>query len=419
MPCRTPSPSQAQGAALNAVSCPDCHSILTPSERADHWKLCKEPSPDVLNHRVRSGLVPLALPVSPSSLGQYKLCPARYKFSYVDRLPRTSGAPADMGKRAHAYIASRIAGEIQRERPIEFADELDWQRLQRHLDTIAFDTEHLIGLEETLRFKWAEGDWTVYGEGRLDALRIDDNGIADVDDWKTGYKVKNDISDDPDMLFYALAVVNNYSQVVGVRAHQIQLARGAIRHAFYSIEKIDRFNAFLKRRAKQIINDQVYKPKPGDQCRICDYVEHCTVGQDYLGTALVPANHALVSTENALEYAGALTQLSNLVDRAKGPLEVYTEWNGPVYLDDERDQAWGHWPKAIRTVPDLQAFVDACIANHVDPLSVLKVDVDELKKRKLYRLLDLLTTSVHTYFGFRKNLNSPRGRRPKELPAND
>lgn len=395
-------------------TCPDC-GFGNPGD--EHWKSCSSPSPDVVNHRVRSGLVPFALPISPSSLGQYKLCARRYKFSYVDRLPRTSGAPADMGKRAHAYIATRIAGGTQTERPIEFADELDWARLQRHLDTIAFDTEHLVGLEETLRFTWREGEWTVYGEGRLDALRIDDAGIADVDDWKTGYKVRNTITDDPDMLFYALAVVRNYSQVVGVRGHQIQLARGAIRHAFYSLEQIDRFAAWLKTRSKAIINDKLFRPRPGDQCRICDYVEHCDVGQRFLGTALVPAGHALVSKENAVEYAGALSQLTNLVDHAKTPLEVYTEWNGPVYVDDERDQAWGHWPKVIRSVPDLQAFVDACIANHVDPLSVLKVDVDELKKRKLYRLLDLLETSVHTYFGFRKNLNSPKGARPKELPA--
>lgn len=390
-------------------TCPNCRDVY--EAEGEHWKTCRTPSPEVSYHRVRAGLVPFALPISPSSLGEYKLCARRYKFKYVDRLPRTSGAPADMGKRAHAYIASRIMGLTPGERPIEFADEYDWNRLRAHLDTIVFDIEHLVGLEETLTWTWREGDWTIYPEGRADALRIGDDGIADVDDWKTGYKVSNSIKDNPDMLFYALGVVRNYSQVVGVRGHQIQLARGAIRHAYYSIEQIDRFAAFLRRRAKQIIDDKVFKPKPGDACRYCDHVEHCTVGQDYLGTALVPAGHALVSSENATEYAGALQQLSQLVDRAKAPLEVYTDWNGPVYLDEEKTQAWGHWPKQVRSVRDLQAFAEACRAQGVEPLSVLNVDVAELKKRKLYKLLDLLETRVDTYFGFRKNLGSAAPRR--------
>jgi hypothetical protein len=212
----------------------------------------------------------------------YNQCPAKWKYQYVMRLPRSTAPAAARGTIIHESVESYIKGEF-------VSDEYVHPAVKRKFIPILDEfKDHPNGARYT-EFKLAlDFDWNLVPESHpsascvmvLDAVRVggawqgpdkgEDDGLVRIGEWKSG-SPKDTHPDQRKM--YAMAGFAQWNaKSVEVTTYYLEdtapPARLTVADTAY-----DRLKAFWTERRDLMIRDEICAPRAGFYCKWCDYAK--------------------------------------------------------------------------------------------------------------------------------------------------
>lgn len=203
------------------------------------------------------------MPLSYSALATYKQCPRKYKYSYVDRLPRGPASPAmERGTMMHKQIEDYVTGEID-----TLCDELS--HYESWLDDLKqgeCETEWSFGITEDLEPCAFDAEDCAF-RGFVDLKHRVGDALT-LYEWKTGKKYPEHATQ---MWYYAVMAMLHYPEVDGVDVYAGYLDLGQNKHVWYPRHMMMEYVPALKRYMAEPGNDEIFMPKPDFMCRYCNF----------------------------------------------------------------------------------------------------------------------------------------------------
>lgn len=231
--------------------------------------------------------------ISYSQIDNYLICPLRYKYSYTLRVPTPPNHSLSFGNTIHETLkefhTQKMFGKrptleellsIYEKRwdPLGYVDEKHRkQRFESGKDllkkyyekNIDLDVKH-VGLEKSFVLD-IDG---IKLKGKIDRIDKLPDGKVEIIDYKTGTtKTQKEVDDDVQMTIYTMAA----TEALKIRPDMLSL---------YYLESGDKLST--NRTAKQVeaqkeiikgvvegIKEGNFEPKPGYDCKWCDYKEIC------------------------------------------------------------------------------------------------------------------------------------------------
>jgi hypothetical protein len=219
-----------------------------------------------------AGIVKQITAWSLSRLQTYEQCPAKAKFSYIDKIPYVRGPAQLRGEEIHKEAQAFLEGKLRKLPPSLRNYEEDFVRCR----AAGKDPEAQLFVEQQWGFdaRWQPTGW--FGKdtwGRMIAdMVIVHGGHVKVEDHKTGKHYDNHVEQ------------LEINAVVGL--HRFPEAQTASGHIWYldhpktvvpeltlefSRADLPRLEKKYERRVKPMLADKRFAPRPGPQCRWCDY----------------------------------------------------------------------------------------------------------------------------------------------------
>ena len=352
---------------------------------------------------------------SHTQLNLYGKCPAQYKCRYIDKVPEGPSRPRDIGRMVHEVIAAydmhllrnrlqtditelpKIMDKVFFAHPSLGPSEYDEVRriIESFGQSHVFRPDLTVGIEERIE---VDLDQDTKFVGIVDRLEIDDN-VAVIADYKTDWRVRpaSEIVEDFQLQIYAWLVSKWYPQVASFRVH-LEFVRHSYTPKPVEIDwwTVQATEKKVRGFVKQIQEDTKFKPKPGEGCAWCSYVEQCPYKIDN--------NLTCTSQTDAQRLAEEITLLEERVRSRKSALKVYCDANGPVKANGLE---WGYRINLTDRVEDAKAFYEAMVKAGADPWDFLAVDSRQLRKLIESGLLPqsiepLLTDSASSRFAWKK-----------------
>jgi RecB family exonuclease len=260
--------------------------------------------------KVLTEKVEASLTLSVSKAKTFVDCTGKYKFCYIDKLPRIDQDFHIFGKFLH-QILENFHGSIIKDPSLKetWQDYLNgpawdnaYEEYQELITGIQYkDAKKMIKeyqelLEEDglpnataveepfyiLLYDADEPDFTVLLNGFIDRKQIDKDGLLHVIDYKTTKDPKY-LKDFFQLITYCFALMLKDEKIERARASFVLL-----RHNFdYLTKEFTRKEAYevaekFMKYAKSIRDEKLWRPNPQFLCKYCDYVDHCGQGKDYL-----------------------------------------------------------------------------------------------------------------------------------------
>lgn len=234
-------------------------------------------------------------------------CKAKYKYVYVEKLPRKDWEFHIFGKFCHkvleefhnAYLERNSTNPYNVEMGLaykvalaEFKEKMTpdmkkdcWKIIDQYLRIVTHDKKNnlsanVIGCEKSFEINVEN---KIILNGMIDRIQIDDDNVVHVCDYKTVKNKKYLKNDFFQLLTYAYVIITEDPSITKVRASYILL-----RHDFeyitteFSVPEImtvrDKYLAY----ADKILTEKEYKPNPTILCRYCDYSAICPGGKKML-----------------------------------------------------------------------------------------------------------------------------------------
>jgi hypothetical protein len=200
-----------------------------------------------------------------SKLGTFESCAAKYKFQYIDRLPRGAPGPAAArGIDAHKAMEDYILGVVP-------ALPSGMEMYGGFLDGL----KRLEGIvpEAKLAFNsdWSKANWDdegIWWRGVLDLLVPPQGGTAHVYDWKTG-KIYDDHEDQRQI--YAIATSIEYPDAFEITCSHVYLDLGKNVAVTYHRDQLVGFRERWRRRFTAVEGATEFPYNPQFGCRWCPY----------------------------------------------------------------------------------------------------------------------------------------------------
>jgi RecB family exonuclease len=244
------------------------------------------------------------LRLSVSKTKTFKDCKAKFKFCYVEKLPRKDWDFHTFGKFCHkvleefhnAYIArdSQLAFNVEMGNSYklaikEFGDKMTpemkkdcWAIIDKYLRIVTHDKKNnlsanVIACEKNFELPVGEN---IILNGMIDRIQIDDDNVVHVCDYKT-VKNKKYLKDDFfQLLTYAYVIISENPSITKVRASYILL-----RHDFeyitteFSVPEILTIKDQYVEYARQMLTEKEFTPNPTVLCNFCDFLQNCPEGK--------------------------------------------------------------------------------------------------------------------------------------------
>lgn len=241
--------------------------------------------------------------LSVSKLKTYLTCPKKYKFTYIDKLPRKTFDFHTLGKFCHKVLETfHNAYIIGSDQPYNitmsksFKDALElykadmtpeikkecWSIIDKYLKLVSENKKNNIVanvLSCEKDFELSVGGKVILN-GQIDRIQLDDDDVLHVCDYKTSKSTKYLKDDFFQLLTYAFIILNEDKDLKKIRASYIML-----KHNFEYITTEFKKDEILKIGDKyiqytdQILNDKIYEPKPSRLCEYCDHLTSCIEGR--------------------------------------------------------------------------------------------------------------------------------------------
>lgn len=199
-----------------------------------------------------------------SKLSTFEKCAAKYKYQYVDKLPRTTGYAAGRGIDLHKAVEDYI-NDVLPALP----------------DTVDFYTGFLDGIKRipgvvpeaklALRADWTATSWEaddVWWRGVLDLLIPPRDGTVHVYDWKTG-KIYDDHEDQRQI--YAIAAAALYPEATQVCCSHVYLDLKENRARTYHRDQLHGFRERWGNRFYALEKAVDFPHNPSYSCRWCSF----------------------------------------------------------------------------------------------------------------------------------------------------
>lgn len=231
-------------------------------------------------------------------------CKRKFKYAYVEKLPRKDWDFHIFGKFCHkvledfhnAYIVhnsqetyNKVMTTAFKAAKIEYKDSMTPQMtkdcfdiISQYLKIISADKKNnisanVIACEKNFNFEVSD---KLILNGMIDRIQIDDDNVIHVCDYKTVKNKKYLKNDFFQLLTYAYVIVSENPDIDVVRASYILL-----RHNFEYITTEFKKDEILSIKDKyieyahQINSETEYKPNPTALCNFCDYLHLCPEGK--------------------------------------------------------------------------------------------------------------------------------------------
>lgn len=230
-------------------------------------------------------------------------CKAKYKFSYIEKLPKKEWDFHTLGKFCHkvledfhnAYINASDKpyniemGIAYKAALAEYSDKMNpemkkecWDLINKYLQIVSENKKNntapnVIACEKSFSFEIAE---KVILNGMIDRIQIDADNVIHVCDYKTT-KNKKFLKDDFfQLLTYAYVIYLEDPSITKVRASYILM-----RHDFeyitteFNVPEILKVKDKYQEYANQINLEKEFIPNPSNLCKFCDFLQSCDSGK--------------------------------------------------------------------------------------------------------------------------------------------
>lgn len=200
-----------------------------------------------------------------SRLTSYELCPSKFKFSVIEKLPEPGSPAMDRGQAIHKEGEEYLKG-VRTEMPVSY--ELLHQEME-HAKQAGAESE----LEVTFTKDWGLTGWfepDAWLRIKIDML-LREPGVIRLVDFKTG---KNRGGYEDQLELYALAALLMHPAVEHVTGELWFVDSGEIistAHGAYTQADVEELKAKWAKRVKPLFADTVFAPRPNNLCRWCHY----------------------------------------------------------------------------------------------------------------------------------------------------
>lgn len=233
-------------------------------------------------------------------------CKRKFKFNYIDKLPRKTWDHHTFGTFCHQVledfhleyidgvtdpyndVMSRAFRKAWKDYGKDMTKEMKreaWKIIDQYLRILAKEKfPNVIACEQKFELLV---DGNILLNGMIDRVQIDDDGVIHVCDYKTTKNKKYIKNDFFQLLTYAYIMLNEDPDLKKVRASYILL-----RHNFEYITEEFTPDDILKIKdeyieyAKQIRNETEFAPKPTALCNYCDFLDKCKEGMRLVSPSL-------------------------------------------------------------------------------------------------------------------------------------
>jgi RecB family exonuclease len=229
-------------------------------------------------------------------------CKLKYKYTYIEKLPRKEWSFHTLGKFCHmvleefhqAYLEGCLLpynvkmGEAFKKALVEYKDKMTpemkkecWVIIDKYLKLVTSEKNkgqpaNVIAVEKRFEFPIEN----IILNGAIDRIQLDDDNVIHVCDYKTSKSKEYQKKDFFQLLTYAYIIASEDPSIQKVRASYIML-----RHDFeYITTEFDREEILAVRDkyvkyAEQIQQETEFAPKPSRLCQYCDHLDLCPEGK--------------------------------------------------------------------------------------------------------------------------------------------
>jgi len=248
------------------------------------------------------------LKLSVSKCKSYSMCPAQYRFNYILKLPQKEKDYFTFGKFIHLalewfhqqYIdgcllpyhitlndAFKVSWKKYGEKMTpEMKDEC-WKILDQYLKLVSKDKHNghpfnIIAVEKQFNYQLTDD---VILRGAIDVIKLDDDGVLHVADWKSSKSKKYLENDWIQLLSYCFILLQENPELTKIRGSYVMM-----RHGFEYLTKEFQVNEILEMRqkyidyAQQIRTEKDFIATPNNLCNWCSYLDICAPGKTKVGT---------------------------------------------------------------------------------------------------------------------------------------
>lgn len=242
--------------------------------------------------------------VSYSKLTTYKDCPKKYKFAYMDRLPRQDKPYTVFGQFCHEILEKFHSFYISEDDKISYENAMkkaffqarkNWNsKLTKEQTDEAFiimldyinliysqKFPNIVGLEKKI---WAPIDNKIVLYGFIDRIQIDEDGLLHIIDYKTTKDPKY-LTDRTQLLLYGYSLMIEDDEINNIRTSYILL-----KHKMKYMSEVHNKNELIATKDKiidywkTIESDKVFRAAPiYYKCKGCDYINSCEEGKEIIG----------------------------------------------------------------------------------------------------------------------------------------
>jgi len=229
-------------------------------------------------------------------------CPAKFRFSYIEKLPRKTWSFHTLGSFAHRVLElfheSRLNGETMDDNDLmtisfndaakEFQKDLKpdqkklvYEMALEYLGILAKYKEDgtgptVIGVEQKF---YIDIDGDILLNGMIDVEQRDRDGVLHLADYKTSKSTRYLKKDFFQLLTYAYVKCVEDPELERVRCSYVML-----RHGFehltkeFSRAEVMKVQDKLLAYGEKIRNEKLYRANPTRLCDYCDYLDSCPEG---------------------------------------------------------------------------------------------------------------------------------------------
>jgi hypothetical protein len=198
----------------------------------------------------------------------HELCPAKFKYEKLDKLPTSRKPYFDRGNKIHKHLEDvvRTHGGVPLDPALVAKEQAVVAEIAAH-PSLRF-VEQQWGFTQA----WGRADW-FKATFRLKAdvfILYDgvDSASAEFVDWKSGHK-RNQGADQ--MELSALAAFYRFPKLESVATRLVYVDKGGQSIADFSRDELGSMTAKWEYRANQMFAETKFLPRPNERCGQCDF----------------------------------------------------------------------------------------------------------------------------------------------------
>lgn len=244
------------------------------------------------------------LKLSVSKVGVFEECKARYKFSYILRLPKKERDYHVLGSFTHKVLENFHLNYLKdkpdnlptlmslsfKESVKEFESKLSpqikkeaYNILKNYLARVTLnkvELDSVLALEKNFEVPLSQN---VILNGMIDRIQLDPDGIYRVIDYKTTKNKKYLENEWFQLLTYAYVLYLEHPEIKKVRASYILLRHDSeYMTTEFPLEQILRTKEDYIKYANDIVNESEYVASPSRMCQFCDFYDICESGRNFI-----------------------------------------------------------------------------------------------------------------------------------------